>query len=223
MQLLRAEGITSPKGYIDGPQQGVKIATFGNDGDIGIEFFLEDLLLEGKTQLAGYPVYEKNVEMIRYHIDKLTKPVERVSEAHKRKYPDLYEKFRRGIGDGGLRIERWEGATFGEKHLLHSQAIATVEQLAAISDSKLASLPPGIKELRDRAKRYVAADQGTEAAKPLMDEIAKLRAELAALKGQVIGAPEGYEEKKTEGDEVAPTEQPEAPKKRRGRPKKIEG
>ena len=90
--------------------------------------------------------------------------------------------------------------------MFEAQGIITVEQLAEVQDSRLAALPYGTKEAREKAKKHVEAQSGKLNAEKYGDTILELQRKLAQV--------EAREAARLEAEEAKPS------KKTKGRPKK---
>lgn len=89
---------------------------------------------------------------------------ERVTEKteYATRFKAQYEAYLKQNGDqaiDGLPINAWPLIDAGTAATLRAQGIATVEQLAAISDGALGNLGIGGRELREKAKAFVTARQ----------------------------------------------------------------
>lgn len=197
----RPENLVMPVKYAGKDGEVVRAAVFGNDGDIGIRFFLHPEFRPAKSEIMGYDVWE-DIEMIEYYVDKLTRISEMVTNTHRSKYAELYNRFKQGLGSSGTMIHSWNQITPSERNMFEAQGIITVEQLAEVQDSRLAALPYGTKEAREKAKKHVAANSGKLEAEKYGETILALQRKLAAM----------------EAREAARLSEPA--KKTKGRPKK---
>lgn len=161
----------------------VRAAVFGNDADVGIRFFIHSEFRPAKSEIVGYDVWE-DVEMIEFFVDKLTRISLMVTNEHRRKYAELYNRFKQGLGSSGTMISSWNQITPSERNMFEAQGIITVEQLAEVQDSRLAALPYGTKEAREKAKRHVAAQSGKLDAEKYGETILTLQRKLAAMEAR---------------------------------------
>jgi hypothetical protein len=183
----------------------VRAAVFGNDADVGIRFFIHPEFRPAKSEIMGYDVWE-DIEMIEFFVDKLNRISMMVTNEHRRKYAELYNRFKQGLGSSGTMISAWNQITPSERNMLEAQGIITVEQLAEVQDSRLTALPFGTKEAREKAKKHVAAQSGKLGAEKYGDTILELQRKLASM--------EAREAARLEADAVKPA------KKAKGRPRK---
>jgi len=198
----RPENLVMPVRYAGKEGEVVRAAVFGNDADVGIRFFIHPEFRPAKSEIMGYDVYE-DLEMIEFYVDKLNRITTMVTNEHRNKYAELYNRFKQGLGSSGTMIQGWNQITPSERHMLEAQGIITVEQLAEVQDSRLAALPFGTAAMREKAKRHVAAQSGKLDAEKYGDTILALQRKLAAM------------EEREAARLAAPT------KKAKGRPKKT--
>lgn len=177
------ENLVMPVKYAGKEGEVVRAAVFGNDADVGIRFFIHSEFRPAKSEIVGYDVWE-DVEMIEFFVDKLTRISLMVTNEHRRKYAELYNRFKQGLGSSGTMISSWNQITPSERNMFEAQGIITVEQLAEVQDSRLAALPYGTKEAREKAKRHVAAQSGKLDAEKYGETILTLQRKLAAMEAR---------------------------------------
>lgn len=181
-----------------------------------------------------------NVEMAEIITpgDPKAMPVRKVTDGLRAKYRDYYEHWKRTqtMAPVGTPLEMWPEMTPAMVHQLKAANIFTVEQLAAIADANLGSIPFG-KTIRNKAQAWLAVKEKSDAvgaaaaqtqamqdAMRMMEERnaqekAEMKAENAGLKAQLdailarLGAPE---------TPVEPPAAPETPKRGPGRPRASE-
>lgn len=202
----RPENLVMPVKYAGKEGESVRAAVFGNDADIGIRFFIHAEFRPAKSEVMGYDVYE-DIEMIEFYVDKLNRIAMMVTNEHRAKYAELYNRFKQGLGSSGTMIQAWNQITPSERHMLEAQGIITVEQLAEVADSRLAALPYGTAAMREKAKKHVAATSGKLEAEKYGDTILELQRKLASM--------EAREAARLEAEAAKPA------KKAKGRPKKT--
>jgi hypothetical protein len=124
-----------------------------------------------------------------------------------------YEAWKAGreVPLDGTPLAVWPGISQEQGELLRMKGVRTVEQVAALTDTHRQSMGiPGLHDIIDNAKRFLAAQDKGAVARELADKDAKI-ADLQAQMSELI---EMVKEAK-----AAPAE--EAPK-RRGRPPKAQ-
>lgn len=161
------------------------------------EFFMEAAPNPFQSEKEGRPVFD-DVEKVRILIpgQRLQEAVERVKDHHRLRWPAQYAAFKAGTEApvDGMPIEEWPPLTPALAKNLRHMEIRTVEILAGLSDAQLPSLGMGGRELREKAKTWLAnASDG----KPLAEALAKnteLQAKLD-VQGQTIEAMQAAIEK----------------------------
>ncbi len=121
---------------------------------------------------------------------------------------ESYKAFKAGLGISGLPLERWERLSLAQVSTLKSEGIFTVQQFAALPVDRVEGRFPKdlIKAFNDAIHFCNAQDKKAEM-KPYADELIALRKEVEELRA----------ERASKAKDIVP----KAPKKRRGRPKKM--
>lgn len=149
------------------------------------QFFLEPVKLEFKSQQEGRPYFEDR-EFVRILIpgDRLSSAVEPVNDEHRARWPEVYAAFKAGTEAPleGTPLREWPQITQSHvKELAHFN-IATLEQLAGVNDAQLQHLGPGMRTLRENAKKTLEiAASGTAPLARLVSENLHLRDENTRL------------------------------------------
>ena len=111
------------------------------------------------TAREGRPIYrtEERVELIMPGIANLTKPVQRVTDEHRQRWPDQYERFRKGqeMAVNGTPIEQWNILKRAQVLELKALDIYTIEDCAGLSDVACQRITRVGYALRDRARAYL--------------------------------------------------------------------
>lgn len=109
----------------------------------------------------------------------------------------------------GTPLENWAGCSRSQVEELKHFHVRTVEQLAGMTDANAARLGLGYPELRQRAKDYVAQQDGAAPLEALRTELQAAKAELAAAQEALEEARASIRTMRAErkGDE-APEEKP---------------
>jgi uncharacterized coiled-coil protein SlyX len=125
-----------------------------------------------------------------------------------------YEAWKAGreVPLDGTPLAAWPGISQEQAELLRMKGVRTVEQVAALTDTHRQSMGiPGLHDIIDNAKRFLAAQDKGAVARELADKDAKI-ADLQAQMAELI------EMVKESQKAVAAEEAP----KRRGRPPKAQ-
>ena len=147
------------------------------------QFFTEPVKMEFKSKQAGRPIFEER-EFVRIIIpgDRRSMAVEPVGEEHKGRWPKEYAAFKSGRAAPleGTPLREWpvSAMTAARAEELAFFNIKTVEQLSALNDAQLQNLGMGARELRERARLWLAvAKSGAAPLERLQAENERLTAE----------------------------------------------
>lgn len=145
----------------------------------------------------GVPVYDDVVHVI-ISVDTTNTVDRKARESDFERFPEQYEYFKKASAtyepiEGQVPLEMWSMCTPAAIATLKARDIRTVEQLAKVGSDMTKRMPPSVAALVASAKNYLAmagsvnknsklADDLIETNKNLKEEVAVLRAELAALR-----------------------------------------
>jgi hypothetical protein len=169
--------------------------TFGLDGSThtaamnhGITpvFFLDPVINPKKSAEAGRPIAE-DVEKVRLFIagDPYMQPVHPVDQSQIDRFPEAYRAFKekREMHIEGTPLRQWNALTPADVVGFEALKIFSVEALAQIPDSLLQK-HFGLREMREKAKAYLAVSKDSAAAVQYAAENVRLNDEIAELKRQ---------------------------------------
>jgi hypothetical protein len=126
---------------------------------VGVGFCLHPLEDTAKSEEAGRPIY-KDVEYIQIIIpgDRESVVFQPATADHKRRFPVAYARFKaqEAVAIVGTPIEAWPAITRALALTLKAAGIPTVDAMAEVGDGNLDRLGPGMRELRAKAKGWVA-------------------------------------------------------------------
>lgn len=137
--------------------------------------------------------------------DRLSRPIFRVNDMHKRRWARQYAAFKSGIEPGvaGTPIASWTDIDWSLRDSLRAAGFQTIEQLSEAHDGQLESIQAG-SLLRRKAKMFVDKNKTVAAKDTQLDEMKKQIKELTdMIKANSVAAP------------IA------APKRKAGRPKRV--
>lgn len=143
-----------------------------------------------KSQQANRPIFEDR-EFIRIVIggDKNTEYYGPVTEDHKERFHEVYDRFQRGLKGreqmDGTPLSQWSFMKPHQVRELDALNIFTVEQLAALSDTQKQNLGMGAHDLVARAQAFLDEAKGGAVAAALASENAALKSDIADLKSQM--------------------------------------
>ena len=151
--------------------------------------------------------------------DPKASPRHKVTDEIRRKYPEHYAAFRRGMemAPVGTPLEMWGGVQPAMVSQLKALNIFTIEQLVGVPDSALHQIPMG-KTLVNQAKSYLEAKKEVDMVDGQRRETDALREGQRMMEEQIAALQKQNEAlmaKLTESVEDDP------PKPRRGRPPKV--
>lgn len=138
-----------------------------------------------KNQKTGEMVEAEMVEILIAG-DSKNAPVQKVTDAHRARWPRHYEAFKAQqtfVGQG-TPIEAWGAVDASTARSLRAMNVMTVEQLAEISDSATGNMMGG-RTLRDKARQYVAIQSGSVETNKMVAELAERDQKIALLERQV--------------------------------------
>ncbi len=160
-------------------------------------FFSAESLRDGEI------VRIENVEIITPG-DRLSRPIQKVTDAHRNRWPRQYQAFRSGLDTGiaGTPIATWDVLSWQMQNDMRALGFQTVEQLAEAGDGQLDGVPNGML-WRKKAQVHVGKNTVVENKDR---ELADLRERLAKLEARDDSA-------------VSPESGPRHATARRGRPK----
>ena len=157
-------------------------AKYSDDASLYVEFVLHAEYREKESEAAGRPIF---VEVPHFKAvlpggkDTAFRPVR---EDDKLRFPRQWANFEAGQAGAlvGTPISEWPLPGAGERAVLNSLGIKTVEQLAAASDDTLAKIGMGARKLQDGARKFLDVASSTG----LQSENERLQNEIAELKRQ---------------------------------------
>jgi hypothetical protein len=142
-----------------------------------------------KSEQEGHPVYD-NVPFIRIIVpgDKNTVVDTPVTNAHKKRFPKVWERFEKAEGSAdvpaGMPIREWPGVSRSQAEELSYHNIFTVEQLANVADTHAQKIV-NFHELKRKAIVYVQTAKDGAANQKLAAENEKLQTQITALQEQM--------------------------------------
>lgn len=175
------------------------MAKFGDDSNLYAEFEMVPLLDEFKSAELGRPFYN-DVEIVTIFSPGNNKSTfkDKVNAVYKQRFPMAWEAYKSQNHQvhEGLSITEWPVVTKGQAMNLKAINIHTVEQLANIPDQNLDSLSLGGRELREKAKSYLAKSVDASDITRIYKEMATLKADNEALKEMLSQPSETTKSKK---------------------------
>lgn len=175
----------------------------GTDAGLFVQFYLEAIKDEEATIKQGRPIFNDReyIKIIPVG-DKNTVVCEPVSEDHKMRWPSQYAAFKnqQHQPQEGTPIDQWPPLTKSQVMMFKAANVHTVEQLSNVSDTNLANLGMGARELREKAITYLKSAEGSAPALALQQQLNEAMKQIEALKNQLSGfQAEGAVERKKAG------------------------
>lgn len=157
-------------------------------GDIRPRFYMDTEKDEKASQEHGRPIFHE-VEMVEMIIpgNPHTKPVQRVRDDHRARWPEAYDRFKAGqqAAVDGTPIEEWSPLTKSQCMELKALGFQSVEELAAMNESAIQRIGMGGRTLQQKAKAYIEQAMGNAPMEKMAHENELLRNEVAAQKTQI--------------------------------------
>lgn len=182
----------------------------GDDKGLYVEFYTEAVKSPFKSEEAGRPIFEDKPYVRILFPGDTTKRVERPVDLHgsetkpsdPQRWPQqwaAYQNQQEQVQVGTPIIE-WPAVSKSQALNLKAMNVHTVEGLAEMADSGLNWL--GARELREKARAYLAAAAGGAELSRAQAENAALRADIEALKAQFAELAESNKSTRRKGAEV---------------------
>lgn len=140
------------------------------------------------SEKEGRPIYEDRsyVEIISPGMAKSI-PCEEVTEDHKSRWPREWEAFQKGLdlAATGTPLEQWPQMTPSTVMTLKALNIRTVEELSTINDAAIQNLGTGGREMREKAKRFLALAESSAPMEEAVARAEKAEADRDYFKGEL--------------------------------------
>ena len=146
-------------------------------------FFMNPVLNKSKSKAAGHAIYD-DVEYVEVTIlgSRSTRPVYRVTDKYREKWPKHYKAFREGTEyiEEGYRLSEWSQMTPAGVESLRQMGIHTMEQFIDLNEDTSKYL--GLFQLRHEARKILAGqDEKQMAIDKLQEQNEMLIKRLEAL------------------------------------------
>ena len=155
---------------------------------IAVGFGLLPIESKQKSAEVGHPVYEERL-FFKGVVpgDKSTVSLRIAKEADFERFPRAYAAYKQRETQPmqGLPIEQWPVITRSQALTLKAMHVFTVEALAEVHDGHIDKLGQNARELRTKAKAYLAQAKDTAAAQKIAAENDALKAQLADMQRQI--------------------------------------
>lgn len=151
-------------------------------GSVSPRFYVRAIEDVPESRKAGRPIF-KDVEYVDVIIpgDKLTMPSFKVTDEHRKRWPQHYKAFKEGQTDPvvGTPLKEWPALTTSQVEELKAIRIYTVEALADLSDQGLQNVGLGARSLQAKAKAFLEQAKGSANVQRYAEENEKLKVEMS--------------------------------------------
>jgi hypothetical protein len=171
----------------DEAQSQANQSRFAMDSKLYVTFYVRPIKNAFRSEQEGRPIFEER-EYIKIIVpgDSKTTVDCPVTDEFRGRFEKQYEKFKKGLAQAveGTPLEMWPQMTVGLCAELKAMNISTVDQLAALDDSKAQKIM-GSHELRRKAQLFLSAAKGEAENNKITAELQKRDDEIALLKMQI--------------------------------------
>ena len=154
-----------------------------------VQFYTEALEFKAESEKAGRPIF-KDVPFVRINVPgDMNNVIERkATKDDEVKFPRAWARYKSEETESvdGTPLEQWPQITRSTLKELKYFEVHTVEHLAGLSDSHLARLGMGFSELRNKAKAWLQAAEGTADVTAQAAENERLKQQMADLQAQIV-------------------------------------
>lgn len=142
-----------------------------------------------QSDTKGYPVY---VDRLHFRAkvpgDKNQEVLNFAKDTDKKRFPrawEAYQKRESNAAPDGFPIEQWPQVTRSQAMNFKSMGIYSVEALAEVHDGNIDKLGQNMRELRAKAKAFIAQANDTAAAQKIAAENEALKTQMADMQRQI--------------------------------------
>lgn len=151
-------------------------------------FYLDQVEDQVASSMQGRPIFrdEERVEIIMPG-NPNTRPVHRVTEEHRQRWPKQYEAFKKGIelSPEGTPLEEWPRLRRSQILELKGLGFVTVEQVARMDDHAIQRIGIGGRQLREVALAFLDDAERNRLTEQLSAESERKDMQIATLQNQV--------------------------------------
>lgn len=152
-------------------------------------FFLKEEQDHIATAREGRPIFKsiEMVEVIMPGVAIFNKPAFKVTDEHRQRWPEQYDKFKKGqeVAIDGTPIEQWSILNRAQVLELKALEIHTIEACAELSDTAIQRIPMYGRRLRDLAASYLDDAERMATVTRLTEEKARTDTRMAELEQKV--------------------------------------
>lgn len=182
------------------PRAGHSPVVYGDDSNLFVEFYDEEVYNENQSLLTGRAIWDKAVFCkIIFPADRLKTFIEKVKmdddihgPSHPHRFPRQWAAYlaqHEQVPDGSP-LETWPPMTKNRVKELKAMHIHTIEQIASLTDQNGPNIGMDWRKLRDMAIATVKPNEGAAEISRLHKMVADLSAKIEAYSMQAMSATE---------------------------------
>lgn len=155
---------------------------------IAVGFGLMPIEDKSASDKAGHPVFvDREFFSARVPGDKNTHSLRLSTKKDRERFPRAYAAFKQRdtVPIDGMPIEQWPQITRAQALTLRAAGVHTVESMAEVHDGNIEKLGQNARELRSKAKTYVALAKDTAEAQRLAADNERKDTEMTELRRQI--------------------------------------
>lgn len=171
------------------PTTGINFnAGHASDQGVFAEFYVNAVQNNAETEKQGRPIFDDKLYIrIRTPGDRKNEVDREAKDADKMRFAFQWAQYQQGAtaAASGTPLEEWPLMTPATVKTLKYFGIASVDQMAAVTDGNLQNLGPGMRSVRDAAIAYLERAGEGAGTRALAAENAELRERLAAMEANL--------------------------------------
>lgn len=158
------------------------------EANLFVSFYIDAIEMKAQSEKEGRPIF-KDIPFIKLIVPGDTNNIiERAADENdKLRFPKAWARFEASEAEAveGTPLEQWPQITRSLLKECKYFEIHTVEALSSINDGHIAKMGMGFGDLRNKAKAWLQAAEGTAAVTAQAAENEKLKQMLADLQSQI--------------------------------------
>ena len=181
----------SPGTVMEGPGE-VRPVSYGNDGNFVVEFYTREVVDPEATKIQGRTILKPAAYCRKYAVgDPRTVWDAPASDVDKHRWPQHWAAFEKGEKDSviGTPLDAWPLLNVDMQFALKNAGFKTVEQIVAVTDGNLSTMPGNVGQLimrvKAHAEKFIKDQEAGEAERRLQGELEERDNAIAAMKAQM--------------------------------------
>lgn len=163
------------------------------DSLLYVKFYKATFQNNYRSEAEGRPIFEEEMRvMIQPTGNNLLCVHQRMTEAHKQRFPFQWQQYQAAQGPGddakgldGTPVEQWPAITRSQAEELRGAKFYTVEQIANATDAQIQALGMSGRMLVQKAQAFLSSAQGSALVQQQAAEIERNKQEKADLKAEM--------------------------------------